>query len=97
MQTNLPEIKSRQAPLIPVRSPACLPDILSIRQQQLTGKNSKTNFRQARQHGEPEKLIAVDFTQPLECLADDLPAIIAAAQAAGFDGHHMAATAEMSG
>ena len=32
-----------------------------------------------------------DFSQPLECLARDLPAMIAAARAAGLDGHHMTA------
>jgi len=95
MQTNLPEINSRQAQSIPVRSPACLPDILSIRQQQLTGKNSKTNFRQARQHGEPEKLMAVDFTQAMDVRGRDLAATIAAAKAAGFDTHHMVALPEV--
>ena len=95
MQTNLPEINSRQAQSIPVRSPACLPDILSIRQQQLTGENSKTNFRQARHHGDPEKLMAVDFSQPIECRGRDLAATIAAAKAAGYNSHRMVATTEV--
>ena len=95
MQTNLPEINSRQAQSIPVRSPACLPDILSIRQQQLTGEISKTNFRQARHHGDPEKLMAVDFSQPIECRGKDLAAAIAAARAAGFNTHHMTALPEV--
>jgi hypothetical protein len=42
MQTNMPEINSRQAQTIPVRLPACLPDILSIRQQQQEGKTAKS-------------------------------------------------------
>ncbi len=42
MQTNLPKINFRQGLLIPVRLPACLPDILSIRQQQQTAKAIKS-------------------------------------------------------
>jgi len=42
METNLPEINFRQAQSIPVRLPACLPDILSIRQQQQTPKTAES-------------------------------------------------------
>lgn len=36
-----------------------------------------------------------DFSQPLECLARDLPVMIAAARAAGWDAHHMIALPEV--
>jgi hypothetical protein len=42
MKTNLPKINFRQASPISVRLPACLPDILSIRQQQQTPKTAKS-------------------------------------------------------
>lgn len=36
-----------------------------------------------------------DFAEPLECLARDLPATIAAARAAGFEAHQMVALPEV--
>jgi len=39
--------------------------------------------------------VIADFSQPLECLARDLPALIAAAWAAGYTSHKMVATTEV--